>query len=515
MKTSERKSKQQILKSTGILGSVQVITIAIGILKTKALAILLGPLGLGIAGIYQLTITLIGAATNLGLSFSGVREIASAAASDDRKHIARTVLVLKRWAWVSGVAGMALSIIFCEPLSRIAFNDEKYASGIVLLSITLLSSALAGGMNALLQGMRRINDVALSNIISAIVSLLFSGIVYYVWGLRGVVPALVVSFLSAQIIAWYFVRKIHIPKVQLSFRETFVGGRTMVKLGIFMTATILLNYGFMYVVRYFIIKQAGLESVGFFIAAWTVSSIYISAIFSAMSTDFYPRLSAVHHDNNEVNRLANEQTEVALLLAGPVIVMMISFIKLVVQIFYSKSFEVTGEILNWQLTGDFIKVLGYPLGFVLLAKAKGKLVIATELLWNLTYLVLIFFGWKYFGLKITGIAFLVAYIVNVLSVLLLLRKITTYRWSKNIKRSLLFFAPLLILALANSVTDLTPWLRYSFGFVLSASALVFSFRQLRKIINFNTLFQKIGVRVSFKQHLKGKLAPAEQTQVLP
>ncbi len=44
-------SHRQIFKSTALIGGTQVINMGIGIVRTKALAVLLGPAGMGLAGL--------------------------------------------------------------------------------------------------------------------------------------------------------------------------------------------------------------------------------------------------------------------------------------------------------------------------------------------------------------------------------------------------------------------------------------------------------------------------------
>ena len=54
---SENKSSyRQILKATSLFGSVQLFNILIAVLRTKLIAILIGPIGIGIAGLLNSTI---------------------------------------------------------------------------------------------------------------------------------------------------------------------------------------------------------------------------------------------------------------------------------------------------------------------------------------------------------------------------------------------------------------------------------------------------------------------------
>ena len=102
----------QILKSSAVIGGSSVLNIGIGIVRTKAMAILLGPAGFGLAGLYMSIVTLTQSVAGMGINSSGVREIAEAAGSDDKHRIARTVAVLRRTSIILGVVGAALLVVF-------------------------------------------------------------------------------------------------------------------------------------------------------------------------------------------------------------------------------------------------------------------------------------------------------------------------------------------------------------------------------------------------------------------
>ena len=70
-------SHRQIFKSTALIGGMQVVTLAIGVVRNKALALLLGRSGVGLAGLYLAATTLIGSLAGLGINSSGVRQIAA------------------------------------------------------------------------------------------------------------------------------------------------------------------------------------------------------------------------------------------------------------------------------------------------------------------------------------------------------------------------------------------------------------------------------------------------------
>ena len=75
-------SYEQALKSTGIVGGAQFLTILITVVKTKIVALLLGPAGVGVLGLLQGIVDMIRNATGLGIHFSAVKDVAAANGTD-------------------------------------------------------------------------------------------------------------------------------------------------------------------------------------------------------------------------------------------------------------------------------------------------------------------------------------------------------------------------------------------------------------------------------------------------
>jgi O-antigen/teichoic acid export membrane protein len=485
-------SKKQILKSTGILGSAQLINIIVGIIRVKVLAILLGATGVGIAGLYQTTIDLIRSVTGFGIGYSAVRDIAASVATKDERKVAIAITVLRKWSWATGILAMFVTVIFSKQLSFMAFGNKDHAIGIATLSVGLLIAAISSGQSALLQGFRMIGDMAKANVLGAIIGLILAVAIYYFLGIKGIVPALLVAYLLNLLINWYFSRRITILSINLSSTEIFKKGSSMAKLGFFMTIAGLSGTCTMFLIRSFLMKQDGLTTVGHFVAAWSISSMYISAIFNAMGADFFPRLSGVQHDSDSVTKLVNEQLEVAILISAPIIIGMISFIDVVVHIFYSKDFGPTAEILNWQLLGDFFRVLGWPIGLIILAKGRGGIFICTEICWNLLFFLGVYFGWDLFGIQITGIAFLASYILYALLLYAISRKLVLFTLSYKVKRAILVFLSLLVLSFL-SVSYFAQDLRYAVCSMLTLIACIYSIKGLKEIINIMGLLKRLGV----------------------
>src|ERR1017187_8900627 len=62
----------QILKSSALIGGSSVMNIAFGIVRTKAMALMLGPVGVGFLGIYGLISDLSRNVAEMGINSSGL-----------------------------------------------------------------------------------------------------------------------------------------------------------------------------------------------------------------------------------------------------------------------------------------------------------------------------------------------------------------------------------------------------------------------------------------------------------
>lgn len=120
----------QILKSSALVGGSSLLNIGIGIVRTKAMAVLLGPAGFGLFGLYNSVANITQTLAGMGVSSSGVRQIADAASSGDEERVARTTVVLRLVSVFLGVLGAAFLIVFSGQISAITFGSRQNAGNL-------------------------------------------------------------------------------------------------------------------------------------------------------------------------------------------------------------------------------------------------------------------------------------------------------------------------------------------------------------------------------------------------
>lgn len=435
---SEGNSYRQILRTSSIIGGASVINILVGLLRMKVAAVLLGPAGVGLIGLLT---NLVGTATGvagLGVGTVGTRQIAEAAGQEDPARIA---VVRRALFWLTLALALVGGVVFWllrDTLATRVLGDASLAGPLGWLSIAVALSVAAASQNALLNGMRRIGDIARLSVWSAVVSTVGAIIALWWLGRDGIVVYVLIAPLASFLLGHWYVARLPRPAGAKASVSALSGQwRMMLKLGFaFMVAGLAGTVGQL-AVRTLVQRELGAEALGHFQAAWAISMTYIGFVLGAMGTDYYPRLTAVIQDHVAVNRLVNEQTEVALLLAAPVLLAMLALAPWVIRLLYSAEFVEAVEVLRWQVLGDILKIASWPLGFVLLAAGAGKAYMGSEWLAMGVFVVLTFLLLPAMGIAATGVSFLGMYVIYVGVVWALAVRGTGFSWSSDVKRLVL------------------------------------------------------------------------------
>jgi PST family polysaccharide transporter len=240
--------------------------------------------------------------------------------------------------------------------------------------------------------------------------------------------------------SWWYSRKIKVQRAAMRLADISNEISSLLKLGFVFMAAGLMALGGAYLVRIAVMRRLGVDAAGFYQAAWALGGLYVGIILQAMGADFFPRLTAVANNNARCNRLVNEQAEVGLLLAGPGVLGTLTFAPLVIQVFYSDRFGPAVEILRWLCLGMMLRVITWPLSFILLAKGERNLFFWSEFASTAVYVGLMWVCLCGFGLKGTGIAFFAMYVFYWCLMYAIARRVSGFQWSPANKRIGVFYS---------------------------------------------------------------------------
>ncbi|MDC7744551.1 O-antigen translocase, partial [Rhizobium binxianense] len=431
----------QILKSTMLMGGSSLVNVALSIVRNKAMAVLLGPEGIGLMGLYSSIVDMAQSLAGLGVGGSGVRQVAEAAGTGDAARISQSATVLRRISVVLALFGALLLAAFAYPVSSFTFGDYQHVGGIVLLSLAVFFRLVSAGQGALIQGMRGIADLARINVLAGLFGTGVSIPLIYLFGMQAIAPSIVLIAAASIVPTWWYSRRLFPNPYPMSARQFSREVSALLRLGFVFMASGLLTFGAAYAIRIIVLKEGGVMAAGLYQAAWGLGGLYAGFILQAMGTDFYPRLTAMIDNNVECNRLVNEQAEVSMLLAGPGLLGTLTLAPLMMSLFYSAEFHGAVELLRWICLGMMLRIISWPMGFIVVAKNTQAIFFWTEVAAAVVHVGLAWLFVSLLGTQGAGMAFFGLYVWHGILIYVIVRKLTGFRWSAGNRRHALLFLP--------------------------------------------------------------------------
>lgn len=474
---SPASSYQMILRSSSVMGVASVLSVALGVVRMKAAAVLLGPTGLGLFGMYLNLLQTGAAVASLGLDMAGTRRIAAEHGRGDSGgvELARRALLLGTLSLA--VVGGGVFAGLSGWIAAHVLGDPGRAAQIRWLALGIALAVAAASQSALLMGLRRIGDLARIQIGAAATATALGVAALWAWGESGLlVMVLAVPAATLAQGLWYTRRLRRHAMAPTAWPQIAAELRTLVRLGTAFMLSGAVNALGQLSVRGIVQRSLGADALGYFQAAWDIGMVYLGFVLGAMATDYYPRLAATMGDARAATRLVNEQTEVALLLSGPALLALLGTAPWVIHLLYSPEFAPAAHILRWQLLGDVLKVMSWPLGFVLLAAGAGKTFVVAETLGIGVFVAATALGVKPLGPIATGWGFLIMHLCYLPFVYALARARIGFRWQSAVWRQglALFLAAAVVSALGHMNAALS-------AFVGIASAIAFGLHALLRL----------------------------------
>lgn len=402
-------SYRHILKYTGIFGGVQGLNVLIGLVRTKLVAILLGPSGMGLASLFNTTVGFVSQATNLGLPISAVRQMSELYDQGDQEAINHFVKVIRGWSLLTALVGMLVCVAIGPFLSQTTFAWGDHSLHFMLLSPAVGMMAITGGETAILKGMRKLGSIAIIQVLAVVAALAISVPVYYVFGESGIVPVIVMMAFATMVLT--LKQSLKLIPLRLRGAKGMLGeGMEMVRLGVAFTLAAVIGTASEMLIRSYLNVTGDLDILGLYNAGYMLTITYAGMVFSAMEADYYPRLSAVQHDIEATNETVNRQMKVSLLLISPMLAALIIALPLLVPMLFSGKFLPVVGMAQVAALAMYMKVLTLPVAYITLARGYSLSYLFLESCYFVVFVVLIIVGYQYWGLFGTGLAITLAHV---------------------------------------------------------------------------------------------------------
>lgn len=390
--------KDKILKSITVFGGLQFLNLAIGIIRSKLAAIWLGTQGVGFLGLIIATFNLLVGILNLGLPTSTIKHLSGKSSNVINKKI-KIVEIL---SIVFGVIGSLISLIFARTLSEYTFKTTDYTWGFQLLSVSLFLKQISSIYSSIIQSRINLKYLANANIIANLIGILFTLPLYYYFRIDGIIYNILVVGFVEFVVFYVFFKKLKFDRVKISGKDFMNESKEILADGFFFNLSGNLTLLTSYLLQIFITYYGGMKVLGYYFSGYTILNTYVSIIFTAMSVDYFPRISKSKEDIKAMNEEVNFQIIVGTILLFPILLFLLTFSDFIIKILFSNEFLNAVVYLQIAILGIFFKLFSWALGFIILAKGSRKMIINNALLFNVLFIGIHTLGFYIKGL--VGIA---------------------------------------------------------------------------------------------------------------
>jgi O-antigen/teichoic acid export membrane protein len=387
----------------------------------KVVAKLIGPSGIALIGQFMNSIALI-SALSTGFISQGVTKYVAENYDNPEKQ-KKVIGNAFQITLFSTLLVCLLVMIFHHQLAYFIFQNNKYDGLIIILGISLSLYSLNTLLLSILNGLKLFRKFTIINITISIVTLGIS-VLLVIWkGLYGALLNCIVSQAAIVLITIFYVRKE--PWLKWVFSRKDIDWQIIKKLGGFVVMTIVASMLAPYVqifIRQQITKNISLDAAGLWEGMNRISTMYLLVITTSISTYYLPRLSEIK-DPYFLKREIQKTSAIVLPVLAVVCFCIFLFRDIIIRIIFSHEFSGMGDLFGPQMLGDFLRIASWLVAMLFWAKAMTRLFIITEITFNLIYIFLVRIMVPEFGLVGSSYAYAITYLLYLVVVLFLFKKI--------------------------------------------------------------------------------------------
>ncbi len=374
--------------STGFVTLVGSAALGItGWLRTKGLAVTLGPAGLGAYGQAWAFAQYSGAVGGLGVGLAATKVVAERRHHDDGDGILRVSFLTSRIPLIGGVVLLVLGLMLVVPISHLLLGRADYWP-VALAALSIPWIAVQAPKQHVLQGLEDAGGQAVVGgvygvvfAVSAVGGAIVAGVSGAVFGLLigNVAFAALYIVRERQLLRPYRNRRFDSAKVRMSLRSPET--RELLRLGLASTAIMATVAVTDIFVRSIILERFGEAEAGQWYALLLLSSQFIGVIAGSLSYITGPLIARIKETGDfvQTSRVLNDSLRLTFAVMFPLLVVIALARDPLVDALFSPSFDPIVPALPIMLAADSIRLVAWTLGVALIPLGLGRAWLAISL----------------------------------------------------------------------------------------------------------------------------------------
>lgn len=414
------------LRTSYISAITNAITIIVKLVVNKVIAYI-GPSGFAIYGQFKDFLALATTISQLGTE-NGIIKYAAETQFNDKafKTFLTTIFSIHL---ICSLATTAVVALFKNSINKLLFEEQDYSYLIAITISTLLFLSFYNLILSLLNGLKKLRLFTIITIISTILSGLITVILVKLYNLNGLILSLPLSnvlFFIVSLLVFKRSQEIDINFINLSINKDLFK-QLLHFSAMSISGMVSLSLSLLFV-RTTIINEIGEFEAGIWDSLWRLSAIYYVFLVSSFKFYLLPTFTTLQ------DSLVKKEILKVWKITFPIILFITLFIylfqDLIIKILFTEEFMLIKTIILFQLLGDVIRIHGWTLGNLLMAKSKTKTFVTLQWVWGLVFCTSTYFFLKKYGLVGSTIGYFITCTVH-----FILLNICQYKlvWGKPLK----------------------------------------------------------------------------------
>jgi len=395
-----------------------------GWIINKVIAIYIGPEGTSISEQYRNFLQTAQGFSTLGIS-EGVTKYA-AKYQNNTKRLSSFLASAYKIVLTTSIIASVLIISFSNYINQMLFGNRDFGLLIILMGILIPVFSLNIILLSILNGFQKYKKITYINIISNISTAIIAIFLVKDFQIYGALLLVLVSQIISFITTLFFIRSDMVEVLQFTLNQSQHAHYKRLYAYIIMalvTAIVIPLFSILIrnLIFNFYTNDNGVHA-GYWDGVKKISGLFMSFITPIFSLYYYPQLAKIETNKEYKKELKKFFTQIfPFFVIGMIILYLFRYWAII--IFFSNDYLPMQELFLWQLAGDLIRIVALTIAFMMLARAHVRKYVITEIgFWVIFYFLTNYFI-KIYEVKGVVIAYFITYIIYLLVLLILYRKI--------------------------------------------------------------------------------------------
>jgi len=390
----------------------------------KVIAIYIGPEGTGLTEQFRNFLQTAQGFATLGIS-EGVTKYA-AKYQNNRKQLSSFLASTYKIVLSTSIIAGVLIIIFSGYINRKLFGSHDFSLLIVLTGALIPILSVNIIFMAVLNGFQKYKKITYINIISNIASAIVAVFLIMHYHIFGALLLIMISQLISFIASLFFIRADMVEVLKFSLKDSKNAHyKRLYNYIIMALVTAVVIPLFSILIRnqifHFYPQDQG-EHAGYWDGVKKISGLALAFITPIFSLYYYPQLAKIRTNTEYKIELKKFFKQIfPLFLAGVILLYIFRYWAII--IFFSKEYLPMQQLFKWQLAGDIIRIISLTIAFLMLARAHIVKYILTEIGFWIVFYILTKLLMPRYELQGVVMAYFFTYLLYLLTLILLYRKI--------------------------------------------------------------------------------------------